>query len=95
MKILHEKLNEPEMYENFQGLFPMENEESLRFSINFFTYCGLKGLTYDMREKLQQLEDQREHNLVIEEIPEKTKPEENEPDPLNQEKEINSEKPKK
>ena len=57
---LYERLNDNDMYECFEGIFPKDNIDNIRFAINFFTFCGLKGLTYDLRETLEKIEDEIE-----------------------------------
>ncbi|GMR39553.1 hypothetical protein PMAYCL1PPCAC_09748, partial [Pristionchus mayeri] len=39
---------------SFSGVFPRDNPEDTRFSINFFTAIGLGALTIDMREWLEK-----------------------------------------
>ena len=40
LKNLKEKLQEPEIKEYFEGLFPTDHPKNTRFSINFFTSIG-------------------------------------------------------
>ncbi|KAL1897726.1 pre-mRNA-splicing factor cwc22 [Sporothrix stenoceras] len=40
---------------SLDGLFPVDNARSLRFSINYFTSIGMGALTEDMRERLVNL----------------------------------------
>lgn len=52
------RLNEEYIQEHLSGIFPHENAEDLRFSINFFTAIGLGKLTDRMRNSLQSLPSQ-------------------------------------
>jgi pre-mRNA-splicing factor CWC22 len=66
---LIERINEPYVKPFILGIFPKENAEHLRFSINYFTAIGMGKLTEDMRECLDNLpidvpaiEDQSDEN---------------------------------
>lgn len=54
---LKERLEEPYVQPYLRDVFPINNMESVRFSVNFFTAIGLGGLTDTMRERLLMLED--------------------------------------
>lgn len=45
------------MREYFEGLFPIDHPNNLRFSINYFTSIGLGPLTEGMREVLAMQEE--------------------------------------
>ena len=50
---LNERLRDPTLAHAFEGLLPRDNPRNTRFAINFFTSCGLGGLTDDLREFLR------------------------------------------
>lgn len=50
---LNERLRDPTLSTSFEGLLPRDNPVNTRFAINFFTSCGLGGLTDDLREFLR------------------------------------------
>ena len=50
---LNERLRDPTLAMSFEGLLPRDKPANTRFSINFFTSCGLGGLTDDLREYLR------------------------------------------
>lgn len=50
---LNERLRDPTLAVAFEGLLPRDNPRNTRFAINFFTSCGLGGLTDDLREFLR------------------------------------------
>lgn len=50
---LNERLRDPTLAVAFEGLLPRDNPQNTRFAINFFTSCGLGGLTDDLREFLR------------------------------------------
>lgn len=50
---LNERLRDPTLAPAFEGLLPRDNPRNTRFAINFFTSCGLGGLTDDLREFLR------------------------------------------
>lgn len=43
---------EPTKEGAFKDLFPKDQEQDIRFAINFFTFCGLGQLTEELREEL-------------------------------------------
>jgi len=49
IKKLVGRLQEPELEQHFQGLFPRDNIKNVRFAINYFTAIGLGVLTEDLR----------------------------------------------
>ncbi|CAD6195532.1 unnamed protein product [Caenorhabditis auriculariae] len=51
---LYERVKDPTLSSAFAGLFPRDNPQNARFSINFFTMIGLGGLTIDLREWLEK-----------------------------------------
>lgn len=52
LKTLIEYIKEPAHEEAFRDLFPKDQEQDIRFAINFFTFCGLGQLTEDLRQEL-------------------------------------------
>ncbi|EFJ52814.1 hypothetical protein VOLCADRAFT_78840 [Volvox carteri f. nagariensis] len=48
---LNQRLNDPAFSPWFEGLFPRDSLQHMRFSINFFTSIGLGGVTDVMREQ--------------------------------------------
>lgn len=56
---LIEKFEDPQLQEFFGGIFPTEDPQNLRFSINFFTAIGLGYLTDNMRAILQNIPENR------------------------------------
>lgn len=57
VSVLQERLMEPYMKKYLKGMFPEEDEEHLRFLINFFTAIGLGVLTEEMRSLLLEQEE--------------------------------------
>lgn len=55
---LNEKFKDPNLLDSFEGIFPKDNPQNTRFSINFFTSIGLGGLTEDLREHLKVVNSQ-------------------------------------
>ncbi|KAG8362887.1 hypothetical protein BUALT_BualtUnG0027500 [Buddleja alternifolia] len=52
--VLNERLSDPAMQDCFEdSIFPKDEQKNTRFSINFFTYIGLGGLTENMRDYLK------------------------------------------
>jgi len=51
---LIEYTKEPAREEAFKELFPRDEEQDIRFAINFFTFAGLGQLTEDLRQLLIQ-----------------------------------------
>lgn len=49
---LIEYIKEPTKEGAFKDLFPKDEEQDIRFAINFFTFCGLGQLTEDLRQEL-------------------------------------------
>lgn len=62
---LHMELNNPEMREYYEGLFPMDHPNNVRFAINYYTAIGLGKLSEGLREVLDHQEKealmQQEH----------------------------------
>ncbi|SBT82713.1 pre-mRNA-splicing factor CWC22, putative [Plasmodium ovale] len=52
LKMLYHKINHPAIAPFLIGLFPVDNAQHIRFSINFFTAIGLGALTTSMRKQL-------------------------------------------
>ena len=52
---LNKRLQDPQLQQWFEGIFPKDTPANMRFSINFFTSIGLGGLTDAMREYLKNL----------------------------------------
>ena len=52
---LNKKLQDPELQESFNGIFPKDHPKDVRFAINFFTLIGLGGLTVHMRNFLKTM----------------------------------------
>lgn len=52
LQTLIDYIKEPNKVEAFKDLFPKDQEQDIRFSINFFTFCGLGKLTEDLRQEL-------------------------------------------
>ncbi|KAF8008474.1 hypothetical protein BT93_K2215 [Corymbia citriodora subsp. variegata] len=53
IRLLNERLNDPMMRDSFESIFPKDNPQNTRFSINFFTSIGLGGITEKLREYLK------------------------------------------
>lgn len=49
---LIEYVKDPAREVGFKDLFPMDEEQDIRFAVNFFTFSGLGQLTEDMRNEL-------------------------------------------
>lgn len=62
---LNERLRDPSLAHAFEGLLPRDNPRNTRFAINFFTSCGLGGLTDDLREFLRTQVSCRGHLLLV------------------------------
>ncbi|KAK8970465.1 hypothetical protein KSP40_PGU008838 [Platanthera guangdongensis] len=55
IRLLNERLNDPNMLESFDSIFPKDNPKNTRFAINFFTSIGLGGITENLREYLKNM----------------------------------------
>ncbi|KAG9456110.1 hypothetical protein H6P81_000618 [Aristolochia fimbriata] len=55
IRLLNERLTDPEMQDSFDSIFPKDNPKNTRFSINFFTSIGLGGITEKLRDYLQNM----------------------------------------
>lgn len=55
IRLLNERLNDPNMQESFESVFPRDHPKNTRFSINFFTSIGLGGITESLREYLKNM----------------------------------------
>ncbi|KAF9596011.1 hypothetical protein IFM89_006938 [Coptis chinensis] len=55
IRLLNERLTDPQMQESFDSIFPKDNPKNTRFSINFFTSIGLGGITENLREYLKNM----------------------------------------
>lgn len=55
IRLLNEKLNDPNMQDSFDSIFPKDHPKNTRFSINFFTSIGLGGITETLREYLKNM----------------------------------------
>ena len=55
---LKDRLNEDYIQPYIKGMFPSEDMEHIRYSINYFTAIGLGVLTDKMRERLTELEEE-------------------------------------
>ncbi|KAG9456510.1 hypothetical protein H6P81_001018 [Aristolochia fimbriata] len=55
IRLLNERLTDPEMQESFKYIFPKDDPKSARFSVNFFTSIGLGGITEKSRDYLQNM----------------------------------------
>lgn len=53
LKVLVERLRDPETKHACSGMFPTDVPKNTRFSINYFTSIGLGAITEDMREYLK------------------------------------------
>jgi pre-mRNA-splicing factor CWC22 len=53
--LLNERLNDPNMQDFFESVFPRDLPKNTRFSINFFTSIGLGGITESLREYLKNI----------------------------------------
>ncbi|VDN17783.1 unnamed protein product [Gongylonema pulchrum] len=51
---LLERIRDPTMQPAFEKIFPRDNPNNTRFSINFFTTIGLAYLSFDLRLHLEQ-----------------------------------------
>lgn len=66
IKGLNDRLQDVDMSENFEGLFPKNSLENMEFAINFFISIGLKALTEDYQEFFREqlaLEDDSDKNI--------------------------------
>ncbi|CAM8892905.1 unnamed protein product [Rhodiola kirilowii] len=55
IRLLNERLSDPTMQDSFESIFPKDNVENMRFSINFFTSIGFGGITENLREHLKNI----------------------------------------
>ncbi|KAF0888754.1 hypothetical protein E2562_017604 [Oryza meyeriana var. granulata] len=55
IRLLNERLNDPNMQDSFDSIFPKDHPKNTRFSINFFTSIGLGGITETLREYLKNM----------------------------------------
>uniref|UniRef100_A0A0E0MCI6 Purple acid phosphatase n=2 Tax=Oryza TaxID=4527 RepID=A0A0E0MCI6_ORYPU len=55
IRLLNERLNDPNMQDSFDSVFPKDHPKNTRFSINFFTSIGLGGITETLREYLKNM----------------------------------------
>ncbi|KAF7032565.1 hypothetical protein CFC21_043724 [Triticum aestivum] len=55
IRLLNERLNDPNMQASFESVFPRDHPKNTRFSINFFTSIGLGGITESLREYLKNM----------------------------------------
>nr|XP_016488399.1 PREDICTED: pre-mRNA-splicing factor CWC22 homolog [Nicotiana tabacum] len=55
IRLLNERLNDPNMQDSFDSIFPKDNPKNTRFAINFFTSIGLGGITENLREYLKNM----------------------------------------
>ncbi|XP_019164042.1 PREDICTED: pre-mRNA-splicing factor CWC22 homolog isoform X3 [Ipomoea nil] len=55
IRLLNDRLNDPNMQESFDSIFPKDNPKNTRFAINFFTSIGLGGITENLREYLKNM----------------------------------------
>ncbi|XP_068656524.1 uncharacterized protein [Aristolochia californica] len=55
IRLLNERLTDPDMQESFESIFPKDNPKNSRFSINFFTSIGLGGITEKLRDYLKNM----------------------------------------
>lgn len=55
IRLLNERLNDPNMQGSFESIFPKDHPKNTRFSINFFTSIGLGGITESLREHLKNM----------------------------------------
>ena len=55
IRLLNERLNDPNMQGSFESIFPKDHPKNTRFSINFFTSIGLGGITESLREYLKNM----------------------------------------
>ncbi|XP_059286830.1 pre-mRNA-splicing factor cwc22-like [Lycium ferocissimum] len=55
IRMLNERLTDPDMQESFESIFPKDNPKNTRFAINFFTSIGLGGITENLREYLKNM----------------------------------------
>ncbi|XP_010431014.1 PREDICTED: pre-mRNA-splicing factor CWC22 homolog [Camelina sativa] len=61
IRLLNERLQYLAMQESLESIFRKDNQENVRFSINFFTSIGLSGLTENLREYLKNMQ----HLVII------------------------------
>ena len=54
MKTLLERFNDPGMAQYFEGMFPTDSVDNMRYAINFYTAIGLGALSVQLREQEQQ-----------------------------------------
>ncbi|KAI7983854.1 Pre-mRNA-splicing factor cwc22 [Camellia lanceoleosa] len=55
IRLLNERLTDPIMQDSFESIFPKDNPNNTRFSINFFTSIGLGDVTENLREYLKNM----------------------------------------
>uniref|UniRef100_A0A0E0F2M4 MI domain-containing protein n=1 Tax=Oryza meridionalis TaxID=40149 RepID=A0A0E0F2M4_9ORYZ len=55
IRLLNERLNDPNMQDSSDSIFPKDHPKNTRFSINFFTSIGLGGITETLREYLKNM----------------------------------------
>ncbi|KAF2837823.1 MA3-domain-containing protein [Patellaria atrata CBS 101060] len=55
MKNLTERMRDETLQTSFEGIFPKDDTQKTRFSINFFTAIGMGAITEDMREYLKNI----------------------------------------
>ncbi|CCD23095.1 U2-type spliceosomal complex subunit CWC22 NDAI_0B00610 [Naumovozyma dairenensis CBS 421] len=64
MSIDKMKTTMDELKDQLEGLFPTEDIEHMRYSINYFTAIGLGILTEDMRERLDTIQEEEQKVLL-------------------------------
>jgi pre-mRNA-splicing factor CWC22 len=55
IRLLNERLNDPNMQGSFESIFPRDRPKNTRFSINFFMSIGLGGITKSLRDYLKNM----------------------------------------
>lgn len=75
---LKDRLNEEYIQPYVDGMFPHDDIENIRYSINYFTAIGLGVLTDKMRERLTELEEETRGEELEEELEEENEQEDEE-----------------
>jgi pre-mRNA-splicing factor CWC22 len=58
------KLEDPDLKEFFEGIFPKDHPKNARFSINFFYSIGLNPLTHSLRQYLFDEAEKKEAEVL-------------------------------
>lgn len=61
---LKQQLEDPDLKEFFEGIFPKDHPKNARFSINFFYSIGLNPLTHSLRQYLFEEAEKKEAEVL-------------------------------